>query len=509
MLAARGGKVPASTRSDFRHGLLGRGRATFRLAWVAAFCFVEVVSAGADPSKRRLASALDRIVERPALRHAFWGIEVRSLKTGAILYTRNADKGFRPASTLKLVTTAAALDAYGPDARLLTTVETTARLDGQGRILGDVWLVGRGDPSLSDRFDEGRPTTPFEALAEALVAAGVRRIEGRLVGHEGTFEGDRRGPDWMREDLTWGYGAEISALTFNDNVVRVTLSPGERAGDPAVLDVVPQTPFVTVRSSVVTGAEGAERDITVEKPLGSNRVRVSGLLPLHGEWEGEVAVEDPALFAATVFEQVLEARSIVVLGGVSSSSDPLPDDSRVLAAHEGAPMARLIEEINKESQNLHAELLLRLLGLRVLGEGTTEKGHEAVSAFLERVGVSQAGWGLKDGSGLSHTNIVTPRGLASLLVAMDRHAHREAFRASLAVAGRDGTLEERMQTTAAEARVVAKSGGLQAVDALAGYVTTERGEPLAFAVFVNNHVDLGRASLTAIDDIALALATAR
>jgi len=477
---------------------------------VTALSVVAVVSAGADPSKRRLAKALDAIVERPALRHASWGIEVRSLKTGAILYARNAEKGFRPASTLKLITTAAALDAFGPDARLRTTVETAGRLDALGRILGDVYLVGRGDPSLSRRFDEEeRSAVAFEALADQLFAAGVRRIEGRLIGHEGAFSGDRRGADWMLEDLTWGYGAEVSALTFNDNVVRLELVPGERPGDRAVLEVVPRTGFVTVRSSVLTGAVGEEEDITVHRSPGSNSVRVSGLLPPGGEWEGEVAVEDPALFAATVFDRILAARGIVTLDGVSTSSETLPHDSRVLAAHDGAPMARLIAEVNKESQNLHAELLLRLVGLRVLGQGTTGGGIEAVGAFLERMGVSQAGFGIKDGSGLSHTNIVTPRGLASLLVAMDRHAAHEVFRRSLAVAGRDGTLEERMRGTRAEGRVVAKSGGLQAVSALAGYVSTERGEGLAFAVLINDHVDLWREAGAAIDDLAVALATAR
>jgi D-alanyl-D-alanine carboxypeptidase/D-alanyl-D-alanine-endopeptidase (penicillin-binding protein 4) len=494
----------------------GKGRVilNLRTPWLAGIAALALVTsvaapAQADPSKKRLRTAIDRIVERPAWAHAFWGIEVRSLESGKTLYERNADRAFRPASTLKLVTTAAVLDAFGPEERLRTTVETAGRLDGLGRILGDVFFVGRGDPSLSGRFDEGAPTAAFEAMAEALVDAGVRRIEGRLVGHEGALAGDRRGADWMVEDLAWGYGAEVSALTFNDNVVHVILKPGERPGDPAVLEAVPRTSFAHIASAVVTGAAGTKEDVVVGRPLGSNRVLLSGVLPRGGEWEGEVAVEDPALFAVTVFGEVLQAKGVAVMGGVATSSDPLPSAARVLAAHDGVPMARLIAEVNKESQNLHAELLLRVLGLRLLGEGTMERGHEAVEEFLVRLEVPHAGWSVEDGSGLSHTNVVTPRGLAALLVAMDRHPQAAAFRASLAVAGVDGTLEDRMRGTPAETRVTAKTGGLKSVNALAGYVTTERGERLAFAFLVNNHVELSDAAKAALDDMAVVLATAR
>ncbi|HSD66674.1 MAG TPA: D-alanyl-D-alanine carboxypeptidase, partial [Vicinamibacteria bacterium] len=182
---------------------------------VLALVLAVPVSAG-DPSPSRLRKAIDAIVSRPDFAPAFWGIEVRSLSTGRTLYARNAEKAFHPASNMKLVTTAAALDAYGPDARIRTTVETAGRLDGLGRVLGDVYLVGRGDPNLSARFSPGRPTAAFEEMADALVAAGVRRVEGRLVGHEGAFTGERRGSDWGWEDLAWGYGAEVSALSFAD-----------------------------------------------------------------------------------------------------------------------------------------------------------------------------------------------------------------------------------------------------------------------------------------------------
>ena len=489
-----------------------------RTASAAALAFLISAAAWTDPSPSRLRKAIDAIVSRPEFAPALWGIEVRSLETGRTLYARNAEKAFRPASNMKLVTTAAALDAYGPDARLRTTVETAGRLDGLGRVLGDVYLVGRGDPDLSARFTPGRPTAAFEEMADALVAAGVRRIEGRVVGHEGAFTGERRGTDWAWDDLAWGYGAEVSALSFADNLVEAGLKPGERVGDPAVLELAPRLGCLVVSSSVTTSepapatpkpADTDEETVSLQREPGSNEVRLSGHVPLGGSWDGELSVSDPARCAARVFADVLEAKGIRVTGGVSTSSDPLAPGARVLAAHDSPPMAEIVRVVNKESQNLHAEMLLRLVGLKAKGEGSVAKGHEAVAEFAKRLGVPEAGWSLADGSGLSGFDLLTPRGLVALLAAMDRHPQAAAFRDSLPVAGVDGTLEKRMKGTPAEGRVVAKTGTLRLARALAGYVTTTRGERLAFAIVVNNAEGKGHEARVAVDDIAVALASAR
>ena len=209
-----------------------------------------------EPSPAALKRSIDAIVDRPAWAPAFWGIEVRDLRGGRVLYARNAGKNLKPASTMKVVTTAAILDALGPDERLRTTVETAARTDSFGRVLGDVYLVGRGDANLSGRFSDGRITAAFEELADALRASGVRRIEGRLVGHEGLFSGDRRGEDWSWEDLVWWYGAEVSALSFNDNCADLTVLAGERAGDPVRVERAPVSSYYSVLSTAVTSAAG-------------------------------------------------------------------------------------------------------------------------------------------------------------------------------------------------------------------------------------------------------------
>jgi D-alanyl-D-alanine carboxypeptidase/D-alanyl-D-alanine-endopeptidase (penicillin-binding protein 4) len=462
--------------------------------------------AGAGPSASRLKRGIERILDRPAFAASLWGIEVRSLRSGRVLYAHNADKNLKPASTLKLVTSAAALDALGPDARIRTTLESAGRLDALGRILGDVYLVGRGDPGLAAGAGGGGAPAAFEELADALRASGVRRIEGRLLGHEGLFEGERRGADWTWEDLVWSYGAEVSALSFNDNKVALSVAAGERVGDPVVVEAHPASSYYQVASTATTAAPGGASDLTLSRAPGSTLIRLSGTHPAGAPPELlGVALEDPARFAATVFAEVLQARGIAVAGGVSTTSEPLPAGARVLAARDSEPLAELLQDVNKRSQNLHSELLLRLVGWRVKGAGSLAAGQAAVRDFLARQRVRSESWSLQDGSGLSRSDILSAAGLVDLLAAMDRHPYAAAFRGSLAVAGRDGFLANRMRGTRAEGRIFAKTGTLRHVNAMAGYAQAEGGERLAFAILLNHHTLASREAAAAIDAIAAQL----
>lgn len=469
-----------------------------------ALLVLGATAAGA-PSGRPVQAALDRVLNRPAFASAFWGIEVRRLKDGRVLYARNERKSMTPASVLKLVVTAAVLDALGPDARLRTTLETAGCLDASGSLQGDLYLVGRGDPTLAEPLPEGR--TAFEALAEDLWNAGVRRIEGRIVGHEGLFKGDRRGDGWQWEDLVWCYGAEVSALSWHDNCATLVLQSGESVGEPLLVSRWPTSSYYSVASTAVTGAPGSAVEPSLVRSPGTNVVRLAGGLPLGaGPATLSVALEDPARYAATVFAELLQSRGIPVSGPVATSSDALPATARVLAAHESAPLADLLRGVNKPSQNMRSEILLRLLGAATKGEGSASAGHAAVTDFLQRLGVGKEGWALWDAAGLAHTDLVTAHDIVSLLGTMDRHRYALAFRDSLAVAGVDGTLAGRLRGTAAEGRILAKTGTLRQAHALAGYVTTRSGDRLAFAVAINHHTGPGRDAVAAIDEIASLLA---
>jgi D-alanyl-D-alanine carboxypeptidase/D-alanyl-D-alanine-endopeptidase (penicillin-binding protein 4) len=465
--------------------------------------------AAAEPAT--LARRIDAIVDRPAFASALWGVEVRSLASGKLLYARNAERALKPASVFKLITTAAALDAFGPDERLHTTLETAGRVDSLGRVLGDVYLIGRGDPSLSGRFEDpgfqsrfdAHPKAAFEAMADALWAQGVRRIEGRLIGHEGLFSGDRRGADWSWEDLVWSYGAEVSALAFGDNTMTLRVAPGERVGDPVVVDRVPASTYAIVTSTATTAAQGGKSELSLSRAPGGNRIVLAGTLPAGAAPEElTVALEDPARYATTVLAEVLSAKGIAVTGSIVTSSEALPNGLRVLAAHDSPPMADLIKAVNKPSQNLYAEMLLRLLGVHTKGQGTAEAGHEAIVAFLNRVGVAPDRFVLQDGSGLSRSDLVTAHDLVALLVAMHKHRYAAPYRDSLPLAGVDGTLRGRMQGTPAERHVRAKTGSLRFVSTMAGYADGPGGG-VAFAILVNNNQ---APAVGAIDEIAALLA---
>jgi serine-type D-Ala-D-Ala carboxypeptidase/endopeptidase (penicillin-binding protein 4) len=447
-----------------------------------------------------LADAIDRIVDRPAFAPALWGIEVRDLRTGRVVYARNAFKNLTPASTMKLVTTAAALDVLGPEARVRTTVESAANLDGAGRLAGDLFLVGRGDPDLAERGSDGR--SAFDVFADDLRAAGVRSVEGRVVGQDGLFKGDRRGDAWEWGDLVWCYGAEVSALSWNTSCANVTVSPGARPGEAAVVSREPVSSYYEVASTVVTSPAGQKSDLTLVRDLGSSLIRLSGTYPAGAEADAlEVALEDPARYAATVFAERLAQRGIRVDGGAVSSSEPVPAGARVLASRDSLALADILKATNKPSSNFRAESLLRLVGLQAKGEASTAAGLDAVADFLKRIGVEATSAGIGDGSGMAPTDLLAPHQVVELLVAMNEHRHAQVFRDSLPVAGVDGTLEHRMRGTRAEKRVVAKTGTRRHANALAGYLTTLSGRRFAFAIGVSNHTLPSREATAAIDAI--------
>jgi D-alanyl-D-alanine carboxypeptidase/D-alanyl-D-alanine-endopeptidase (penicillin-binding protein 4) len=444
-----------------------------------------------------LAARLERLLDAPAFASAAWGADVRVLENGVRLYARDAERAFTPASVAKLFVSAAALDAWGPQERVRTTVESDGVLAPQGRLVGDLVLVGRGEANLSARFENGNASAAFERLANALYEAGVRRVEGRLLGDESAFSGPRRGADWPWEDLVWWYGAEVSALSFNDNCVMVTVIPGGRVGAPAQVALSPRSAYVTLDNQTRTGAPGSAPELTLERTLGGNHILLGGSYPLGAAPRTlAVALEDPARFAVTVFAEVLNARGIQVVGGIdvvrapaAPARQPVPvKPRRVWASFEGPPLLEDLVVVNKRSQNLHAELLLRRLGLHAGGAGTSADGQAALRAFAARAGLPAEGFELRDAAGLSSANSLTPAHLTGLLAFMARHPHAAAFMASLPVAGVDGTLEGRGRGTALQGRVLAKTGTLTHVHTLAGYLTRRDGTRLVFALLLNQYL---------------------
>src|ERR1700690_2908193 len=369
-------------------------------------CLLFATQLGAAP-RDPVAKRIDTILSAPDLAHGFWGIEVVSLDSGKIVYSQNADKLFTPASNTKLFTTAAALALIGPDYTSRTTVETSGNLDKYGRLIGDLVFVGRGDPNLSGRelpynlhtARNAHPIQVLEQLADALVQKGVKYVDGNIIADDSYFAFERYGEGWSQDDLVLADGAPVSALTINDNVVFVNILPADRAGGGAFVSITPFADYYRIDNRIITTPAGTGRKIFINREPGATVLTLWGNMPLGDAGANEaLAIEDPAEFAATLFRQLLETRGVAVYGlqrtrhtelaslstltitaiapsrGGDEPSRALQTQPLVLASYQSKPLIEDVRVINKVSQNLHAEILLRLLGREKGTAGTVEGG---------------------------------------------------------------------------------------------------------------------------------------
>src|SRR5215470_2446650 len=292
------------------------------LVLLIAVCLALALPAEAA-KKKRLPARITAILSEPDLARGFWGIEIRSLNTGVVLYSQNADKLFTPASNTKLFTTAASLSLIGPEYKFKTTVETSGMLDTHGRLNGDLILIGRGDPNLSGRelpYDlktqrNDHPIKVLEDLADSLVQKGVKYVDGDLVADDSYFAFERYGEGWSQDDLVWGDGAPVSALTINDNVVFVNILPADRAGERAFVTISPFADYYHVDNRIMTTPSGTARRIFFNREPGSTALTLWGEMPIDDKGANEaLAIEDPAAFASALFRSLLEKRGITVYG---------------------------------------------------------------------------------------------------------------------------------------------------------------------------------------------------
>src|SRR5205807_3235644 len=394
---------------------------------------------------RPLAPRINTVLSDADLARGFWGIEVVSLNTGQVLYSQNADKLFIPASNTKLFTTAEALALIGPNYKFHTTIETTGTLDQHGRLSGDLILVGRGDPNLSGRVlpyamrteRTDLPIKVLEDLADTLVQKGLKFVDGNVIADDSYFAFERYGEGWTQDDLVWADGAPVSALTINDNVVFVNILPADRPGEKAFVSVKPFADYYHLDNRIITTPAGTGRKFFVNREPGSTVLTLWGNMPLDDAGANEaLAIEDPAEFAAGLFRQLLEKRGIVVYGhqrtrhtelatlstfsvtanapsrgGSVNDKDndgqsrPLKSDQPItLASYESKPLLQDVRVVNKVSQNLHAEILLRLLGRERGTVGTIVGGLEVFRGFLTQAGIPNDQYVFYDGSGLSRQN---------------------------------------------------------------------------------------------------------
>ncbi|MGB7283882.1 MAG: D-alanyl-D-alanine carboxypeptidase/D-alanyl-D-alanine-endopeptidase [Candidatus Acidiferrum sp.] len=498
------------------------GRAQSSAGPVPACCVVkpdakrEVLSAEDAAAAARFGARVDTLLDAVPASKGDWGLLIIDAKTGETLYAKNADNYFVPASNMKLFTTALALAKLGPDYRFHTTLETHGTISPDGTLSGDLVLVGRGDPNLSNRkfpfelkeeFD-GAPEKVLAELADALVARGVKEISGDVIGDDSYFLRERYPNGWEIDDIVWEYGAAISAIVVDDNTVTLTLTPGEKKGSPVLAEVVPATPDFTVQNDVTTSAAEVKSDLTLTREPGANLVVVRGTLPARSAPRKLVlAIQEPALHAASLLAGLLAHSGVKIDGKIRAvhvpDSDPSPRE--VLAEHVSVPLGDSVKLINKISQNLHAEMLLRTVARQSGLWATPEDLLKIPQDFYAAAGIAADDVIQTDGSGLSRHDLVTPRAVVALLKYAQEQTWFAPYYASLPVAGVDGSLQDRMKGTLAEGRIHAKTGSVEHVRTLSGFAELPDGRRLIFSFLGNNQGGTNHEAADALNAFCVAM----
>ena len=469
-----------------------------------------------------LPSRLDAIIDGAAsLSHAFVGLRVVRLSDGRVLYSRNSDRLFVPASNMKLFTTALALAKLGGDYRFTTQIGSEVALDSAGTLSGDLELVGGGDPSLSGRqypYDpHASPTQVYsfgaiDELADQLVAHGLRRIAGNIVGDDTRYVWEPQPGPWSSDSATREYGAPVSALVLHDNTFALTLHPAARAGDLARIALAPPFENFVIDNRVVTIQHGI-RKVDSYRSAAGRELHLWGVIPqTDAGYTEELAIGDPALYAAQVLREALLERGVSV-GGGALARHRFPDEKMpasppprfVLAERRSPPLTELLQVLDKVSENLHAEIMLREAAV-VSGEsGSREAGLAVMDEFLAGIGIQREQYQFTDGSGLSRATVVTPGAITKLLEHMNRSAQREEWLSFLPIGGQDGTLANRFAGHPEARAIHAKTGTLDHVKALSGYADSASEGRVAFSLIVNNFEEPSPAVTKVIDELVLAL----
>jgi serine-type D-Ala-D-Ala carboxypeptidase/endopeptidase (penicillin-binding protein 4) len=496
------------------------------------------------PDVARFRARLDAALAEAHAQKAFWGVLVEDRDSGETLYELNADRFFTPASNAKIFTSTLALATLGPDFRFHTTLETTGQLGSDGRLIGDLVLMGRGDPDLSNRKfpyagkveREGPAEAALTEMVQGAVAKGLKEIDGDIVADDSYFPYDPYPAGWSVGDLYFTFGAPISALAFNDNSFSIEVSPAQRDGDAATLVVEPAAAADDFGHEVGTGPSSGKPDFSVVRQPGQKFILLRGSIPVgHPPFKLDFAMIDPAEVAARTLKQAFENAGVHVTGEirVQHAAPPQPFDAATLASQSTANIPTipgamssevakivntlvlgehisptLLESIrltNKVSQNLHAELFLRTVAREKAGTGSTEAGIWVEQDFLKTAGIADGDVVLSDGSGLSRDDLVTPRAVVQLLQYVSQQPWGADYISTFPIAGVDGTLENRFKDTAASGRILAKTGSLEHVRAMSGYANTLRGEHLIFTIFGNNNPGHGHDATAAMDAIGVAM----
>ncbi|MBY0095910.1 D-alanyl-D-alanine carboxypeptidase/D-alanyl-D-alanine endopeptidase [Mesobacillus maritimus] len=456
------------------------------LSFVTFFLVPSSHSSGAEPNNRLQTEINQLLQEEPMLKGGIAGISIRSGSTGEILYDHNGDTRMRPASNMKLLTSAAALSVLGGNYRFKTEVKINGNVIGN-TLKGNLYLKGYGDPTLLRK--------DLTKMAKDIARTGISIIQGDLIADDSWFDDVRLSKDLVWSDEYAYYGSQISALTVSPNkdydtgTVIVEVSPGRKVGDAGHIKLSHRTEYINVINQSVTISPEGKTDLSIEREHGKNTIYVKGFLPLGAKSKKEwISVWEPTEFVLDLFKQELAKQGISVKGRYKVGETS--KDARILTSHLSMPLSKILIPFMKLSNNGHAEILVKAMGKLKKGEGSWEKGLDVLIEQLPRLGVDPNTVVIRDGSGISHVNLIPANEISGLLYTVQKEEWFPSFITALPCAGKKdkmigGTLIRRMESL----NVKAKTGTISTVTSLSGYVTTKKGETFIFSILLNNLLD--------------------
>lgn len=454
----------------------------------------------ASTEQTSLTEELNTILQDERLAGALTGVSVRNAENGELIYAHNGDIRLHPASNQKILTGAAALATLGGDYRFTTEILTDGKV--KGKVLqGNLYIRGKGDPTLLKK--------DLDAFAKELKAKGIEKINGDIIGDDSWYDDVRLSTDLNWDDESNYTGAQVSALTLSPNedydmgTVIVEVTPGKKAGEKVQVSVTPANDYVNIVTEATTVAKGESKSISISRKHGTNDIVIKGKIPLEGSSSRSwVSVWEPTRYVLDVFAKSLQEQGIKQIGKNEVKPGVTVENAELLTSKESMPLKELFLPFMKLSNNGHAEMIVKAMGKEIHGEGSWAMGLDVVESQLASFGLDTESILLRDGSGMSHKNLIPADQLTKLLYEIQDEPWFPEFETSLPVAGESdrlvgGTLRNRLNGENTKGNVKAKTGSLTGANTLSGYVTTKSGEKLTFSIMMNNYIS---GSMTEIQD---------
>lgn len=441
---------------------------------------------------QNLRNDIDAILKTKELNNANVGIFVQSTKNNELMYKRNELKNLIPASTQKIITTGIALENLGPDYTFSTNLYLRGIIQSNGEFKGDLIIRGFGDPTLSFEFSQN-PYQVFDKWISELDSLGIVSIRGNIIGDDNYFDDIAYPPGWAWDDLEEAYSSQIGALTFNYNYVDLIIEQGDSVNAKTKFRPKPETSYLRVVNNVLTGKSSETTFIDAYREPATNMVELNGLIKFDSTKKSteikSIAIDNPTLFYLNIFKERLTKSNIKFRGALLDIDDLNEkinyNSLQTLSEAESLPLSEIIKKVNKNSNNTISEIIFKTLAKENTGNGTFRDARVFVKKYFDKVGLSSENIEIQDGSGLSRMNLISPFYQTQMLTLFSKSDNFSYLVNSLAKPGEEGTLKRRMLNTSAVGNVFAKTGSMENVSTLCGYVNTKDKELISFSILVN------------------------